>query len=141
MVMGGLPEGCSLSGRVPELLLRRLRSEKRRWRTNSRFSAAINFFSRVSVPRGLYRRKEGSGGHPGQPGGSLPRPPWAAPGTLLGAWWWASSSGLAFPEGSVEEKLILIFLEFFGQFNPSENLKYKNSRKQELATGCTELVG
>ena len=22
-----------------------------------------------------------------------------------------------------------------------ENLKYKNSRKQELATGCTELIG
>jgi len=64
MEMEGLLEVNPPSGRVPELLLRLLRSEKRRWRTNSRFSAAINFFSRVSVARGLYRRKEGLGGHP-----------------------------------------------------------------------------
>ena len=114
MVMEGLPEGCSLSGRVPELLLRQLRSEKRRRRTNSRVSAENNFSSRVSVTEGLYRRKGGSGGQPGQPGGSLARPPWAAPGTLLGAWWWPSSSSLVLPEGSVEEIFILIFLDFFG---------------------------
>ena len=35
----------------------------------------------------------------------------------------------------------IIFPEFFGHFKYRKNLKYKNSRKQELALGCTELIG
>ena len=34
----------------------------------------------------------------------------------------------------------IIFLDFSGQFSKRENLKYKNSRKQKLALGCTGLV-
>src|ERR1041384_2644548 len=32
------------------------------------------------------------------------------------------------------------FSGIFGALLMAENLKYKNSRKQELATGCTELI-
>src|SRR3954468_24445437 len=34
----------------------------------------------------------------------------------------------------------IIFPRFIGHFNYWKNLKYKNNRKQELATGCTELI-
>ena len=34
----------------------------------------------------------------------------------------------------------IIFPRFIGHFNYWKNLKYKNSRKQELATRCTELI-
>src|SRR3954470_15842716 len=33
------------------------------------------------------------------------------------------------------------FSGIIGHFNYWKNLKYKNSKKQELATGCTELIG
>ena len=38
-------------------------------------------------------------------------------------------SHLVILEPSVEEIFNIFFLEFFGHFNPSENLKNKNSRK------------
>ena len=86
--------------------------------------------SRVSTPRGSYRRRGASGGLPGQPGGCLARPPlWAVPAALLGGWQWPRGSGLVILESSVVEIFNIIFLEFFGHFNPSENLKNKNSRK------------
>src|ERR1041384_7894052 len=38
---------------------------------------------KVSTPEGLYRRRGASGGHPGQPGGCLARPPfWVVPAAL-----------------------------------------------------------
>ena len=92
-------------------------------------------------PKGYIGQRGARGASQGSQEGPWRAPPRAAPGTLLVAWWWPSASLLVIPEGSVWEIFNLIFLEFFGQFNPSENLKYKNSRKQELATGCTESVG
>ena len=95
----------------------------------------------VSTPRGIYRRRGASGGHPGQPGGCLERPPfWAAPAALLADWWWSRPSALIILESSDAEIFNIFFMEFFGHFNPPENLKNKNSRKQELATGCTKLI-
>src|ERR1041384_2018101 len=65
----------------------------------------------------------------------------AAPGTLLAAWWWPSCRILVIPEALGALIFYIIFPGFIGHFNYWKNLKYKNSRKQELATGCTELIG
>src|ERR1043165_2358743 len=87
----------------------------------------------------------GEGGHRGPPRAAR-RPPGvtqggAAPGTLLGAWWWPSSPLLILPESSITLIFYIFFMDFFGHFNQPENLKNKNSRNRELATGCTELIG
>src|ERR1041384_7521256 len=63
---------------------------------------------------------------------------WAAPGTLLAAWWWPFCRILVIPEASGALIFYIIFPGYVGHFNYWKNLKYKNSRKQELATGCTE---
>src|ERR1041384_1399163 len=95
----------------------------------------------VSTPRGIYRRRGASRGHPGQPGRCLACPRvWAAPGTLLAPWQWSRTSPLVILESSEALIFNIIFAEFFGHFNQPENLKNKNSRKQELETGCTELI-
>ena len=81
----------------------------------------------------------------GQPPGAQ-APPWCgqalgratrAPGSLVVALWPTQ----VIPKGSVPLIFYLIFPEFLEHFSWPENLKYKNSRKQELATGCTELIG
>ena len=74
MAMDGLPEGVSPSGRVPEQLLQAAPILKRRRRRNREGFATKGFRPGVSDPRGKYRRREESGGHPGQPGGLLARP-------------------------------------------------------------------
>ena len=116
MAMDGLPEGVSPSGRVPEQLLQAAPILKRWRRRNREGFAKKGFRPGVSDPRGKYRRREESGGHPGQPGGPLERPKGAAPGTLLGPWWWPSCSLLTFPEGSITLIFNIIFPEFFGHF-------------------------
>ena len=73
MAMDGLPKGVSPSGRVPEQLLQAAPILKRRRRRNREGFAKKGFRPGVSDPRGKYRRREESGGHPGQPGGPLER--------------------------------------------------------------------
>ena len=74
MAMDGLPIGVSPFGRVPEQLLQAAPILKRRRRRNREGFAKKGFCPGVSDPRGKYRRREESGGHPGQPGGPLARP-------------------------------------------------------------------
>ena len=107
---GALPR----PGRVPERLLQAASILKRR-RWNREGFVKKGSCLGVSDPRGKYRRREESGGHPGQPGGLLAALG-GAPGTLLGPWWWPSCSLLTFPEGSVTLIFNIIFPEFFGHF-------------------------
>ena len=58
------------------------------------------------------------------------------PGCPLAALW----APLGLTEASGMLIFYIIFLGFIGHFNYWKNLKYKNRRKQELATGCTELI-
>ena len=68
----------------------------------------------ISTPEGLYRRRGASGGHPGQPGGCLARPPfWAAPAALLADWQWPRPFVLIILESS-DAKIFNIF--FYGIF-------------------------
>ena len=67
--------------------------------------------------------------------------PWAMPPGHLGPWWVPSFPLLVIPEASWTQIFYIIFPEFLGHFKYWENLKYKNNRKQELALGCTELIG
>ena len=41
---------------------------------------------------------------------------WAAPGTLLAAWWWPSCRVLVIPEAPHTLIFYIYFLEFFGRF-------------------------
>ena len=66
---------------------------------------------------------------------------WAAPPALLADWWWPSCRLLVIPKASGALIFYIIFPGFIGHFNYWKNLKFKNSRKQELGTGCTELIG
>src|SRR3954470_3212477 len=59
----------------------------------------------------------------------------------LEPWWVPSFPLLVIPEGSSALIFYIIFPEFLEHFKYRENLKYKNSRKQELALRCTELIG
>src|ERR1041384_4232065 len=82
-----------------------------------------------------YRPKRAPRGVTRQPGGQVARPRGAL-GTLLGPWWWPSCHVLVIPEASVRLIFYIFFPEFLEHFTWPENLKYKNIRKQELATGC-----
>ena len=83
---------------------------------------------RVSTPEGLYRRRGPRGGCQVSQEGACRAPP---PGPRQPPSWVTGSGPGAllwfFPESSVEEIFNIIFLEFFGHFNPPENLKNKNS--------------
>src|SRR4051812_41936906 len=74
MVMDGLPERVSPSGRVPEQLLQASPILKRRWRRNREEFAKKGSCLGVSTPRGKYRRRGASRGPLGQPGGCPARP-------------------------------------------------------------------
>src|SRR3954469_1745584 len=87
MAMEGLPEGVDPSGRVPEQLLQAAPILKRRRRQN-REGFAKKGSGAEGFRRGCkYRRKRGSRGPTGQPGGPLARPrigPRQAPSWLPG---------------------------------------------------------
>src|SRR3954464_9473819 len=87
MVMDGLPEGVSPSGRVSEQLLQAAPIlKRRRWRNREEF-AKNGYVSKGFRTRGKYRRRGESGGPTGQPGGPLARPrvgPRQAPSWVLG---------------------------------------------------------
>ena len=95
--------------------------------------------SRVSTPRGLYRPRGASGGLPGQSGGCLARPPWAAPATLLAGWQWPRGPSSVIPEGSIMETFNMNFLEFFWHFKSPENLKNKNNTAALLKTASVRV--
>src|ERR1041384_5098191 len=91
MAMDGLPEGVSPSGRVPGQLLQAAPILKRRRRRNREGFAKKGSVLGVSTAGGKYRRR----GRRGDPQGSQEAPGaaqgGAAPGTLLGPWWWPPS--------------------------------------------------
>src|ERR1044071_5965829 len=98
MAMDGLPEGVSPSGRVPEQILQAAPILKRRWRRNREEFAKKGSCSEGFRTRGKYRRRGGVGGtHRAarRPLGAAQGG--AAPGTLLGPWWWSSCPLLFLP--------------------------------------------
>ena len=96
---------------------------------------------RVSARRFKYMPKGGIGGASGGPGAPPARPGGGGgvPTGPLGPLW---PPRPPFGSSVVPDMLIfyIFFLDFSGQFSKRENLKYKNSRKQKLALGCTGLV-
>ena len=141
MAMEKLPEVNPPSGRVPGQRLLAAPILKQWRRRNREDIKKKGSLSRVSVTGAKYRRKGAARGAPGvqAPPGRIPTLGCAtrAPGALLGPIWppfdvfgsfWCAD-------------FYIIFWEFIGHFKYRENLKYKNSRKQELALGCSELIG
>src|SRR3954471_24040688 len=101
MAMDGLPEVVSPSGRVSEQLLQAAPILKRRRRRNRECFVKKGSCSEGFQTRGKYRRRGGVG----RTHRAARRPPGAAqggaaPGTLLGPWWWPSFPLLVLPEGS-----------------------------------------
>src|SRR4051812_280086 len=141
MAMEGLPRVVPPSGRVPgQLLLAAEILKRRRRRYREEFGNNIPILG-VSSAGAKYRPKGTPRGATRPPRGQVARPRGAAPDTLLGPWWWPSCQVLVIPKASVALIFYIIFPEFLEHFSWLENLKYKNSRKQELATGCTDLIG
>src|SRR3954471_16057994 len=94
----------------------------------------------LSSARAKYRRRGAPRGPPGIQEGPWHAPRAAPPGRLE-PWWFPSFPLLVIPEASWTLIFYIIFPEFLGHFKYRENLKYKDSRKQEVALGCTELIG
>ena len=141
MAMEGLPEVVPPSGRVPGHRLIAASILKRRQQRYREEIGKRTSILGVSSARAKYRRSGHRGGLPG-----IQKGPWhasslAVPPGRLGPWWWPSGPTLAFREASGALIFYIIFPEFFGLFKYRENLKYRNKRKQELALGCTELIG
>ena len=140
MAMEGLPEVVPPSGRVPGQLLLASLILKRRRRYREEMGKRTSILG-VSSARAIYRRRGGTQGvHQGSrrvPG----VPPRAAPPGRLETWWVPSFPLLVIPEASSALIFYIFFPEFLGHFKYRENLKYKNSRKQELTLRCTELIG
>src|SRR3954464_13097103 len=140
MAMDGLPEGVPPPGRVPGQLLQAapiLRRQQRRYR--GEFAEKRSILG-VSTPRAKYRRR----GCRGDPQGSQ-EAPWRGLGwdharDPSGVPVVAPSAALVIPEASGSLIFYLIFPDFLEHFEWPENLKYKNSRKQQLAAGCTGLI-
>src|ERR1044072_1056455 len=116
MAMDGLPEGVSLSGRVPEQLLPAAPILKRRRRRNREGFAKKGPVLGVSTPRGKYRRR----GHRGDPRGSQEGarrgPGWGRTTSPPGCLVVAPLPFLMIPKGSLTLIFNIIFSEFFGHF-------------------------
>ena len=140
MVMEGLPEVNPPSGRVPGQRLLAAPILKRRWRRNVEEIRKKGSLPRVSTMGAKFRRKGQPGGHQGPRHPLGAAPPLDAPPGRLGPWWVPSVSLLVLREASSALIFYTIFREFIGHYRYRENLKYKNSRKQELALRCTELM-
>ena len=140
MVVEKLPVVILPSGRVPGRVLLVLpileaaAAAEQRWdREKSSSSEGFRGPSKY-MPKGGTGRASGGPGAPRRgPGGARRQ----------GAWSPGGPPRLPFGRSVVSGSLIfyIIFLDFSGQFSKRENLKYKNSRKQKLALGCTELIG
>ena len=139
MVVERLPVVILPSGRVPGRVLLVLpileaaAAAEQRW-DREKSSCSEGFGGRFKyMPKGSIG--EASGG----PGAPPARPRGGAPPGRLEPWW---PPRLSLGRTEVSGMLIfyIIFLDFSGQFSKRENLKYKNSRKQKLALGCTGLV-
>ena len=143
MAMEGLPKVVPPSGRVlGQLLLAAPILKRRRQRYREEMGKRTSILG-VSSARAIYRRRGAPRGSTRDPGGSLvpPPPPRVAPPGRLEPWWVPSLPLLVIPDASWTLIFYIIFTEFLGHFKYRENLKYKNNRKQELALGCTELIG
>ena len=141
MVVERLPVVILPSGRVPGRVLLVLPILEARRRRNRDEIAKRVPPSRVSGDAlNICQR-----GASEEPLGAQAPPPRRGPGGARrqGAWSPGAPPLLSFGRRVVSGTLIfyIIFLDFSGQFSKRENLKYKNSRKQKLALGCTELIG
>src|SRR4051812_15419755 len=94
----------------------------------------------ISSAGAKYRPKEGARGAPGSQDaprhGPTPRHATRAPRALVGP----LLPYLGYFGRFFCADFYIIFSGFIGHFKYRENLKYKNSRKEELAMGCTELI-
>ena len=139
MVVERLPMVILPSGRVPGRVLLVLpiweaaAAAEQRWdREKSSCSEGFGGPSKYMPKGGTGRASGGPGAPPARSRGGRPQ----------GAWSPCGPPRLPFGRSVVSVSLIfyIIFLDFSGQFSKRENLKYKNSRKQKLALGCTGLV-
>src|ERR1043165_8151129 len=133
MAMDGLSEGVPPSGRVPEQLLQAAPILKRRRRRYRGEFAENRLILGVSTPRAQYRRRGHRGDPPGSQEASWRDLGWGHARDPPGLWGWAPWPLLVTSEGSFTLIFNIFFLEFFEHFQWPEHLKYKNSRKQELA--------
>src|ERR1041384_4020095 len=140
MAMDGLPEGKPPSGRVPgQLLLAApiLKRRRRRYREENRNNRSILGVSSTGTK---YRPKGAPRGATGQPGGCLACP---RVGPRQGPFW--SPCGgppLLGDSGGFRVADFLYNLSgIFGALLMAGKPEIQNSKKQELATGCSELIG
>ena len=140
MSMDGLPEGVPPPGRVPGQLLQAAPFLKRQRRRNREEFAKIRSVLGVFTLRGKYRRRGRRGDPPGSQEASWRGLGWGSardpPGLLVVA---------PFPLFIIREASgVLIFLSdfsgIFGALLMAGKPEIQNSRKQELASGCTELM-
>src|SRR3954469_7135568 len=141
MVERRLPEVGPPSARVPERGLLVLPISEARRRRNRDEITKKGFVFEGFTSRGIYRRR----GQPEVDQGPQ-APPWRGPGGGRAGWppgpplaplWPHSGSSRSFLYADFSYIFPRIFLALFYE----GKLKYKNSRKQELALRCTELIG
>ena len=141
MGVDGLPEVVRPSGRVPgQLLLAApiLKRRRRRYKEEIKKNTSILGFCSA---REIYRQR----GHPGGPPG-IQEGPWRAlplgratraPGALVGPLLPSFGDSGRF----LYADFLYNFSGIFGALLMAGKPEIRNSRKQELATGCTELIG
>ena len=137
MVMDGLPEGVPPSGRVPGqlLLAAPILKQRRRYREEKGNSRSILGVSSAGTK---YRPKGALRGAIWQPGGCLARP---RVGPHQGPFW--SPCGAPLPAFGVfggfrDADFIYNISGIFGALLMAGKPEIQ---KQQLATGCTELIG
>src|SRR3954469_1029219 len=136
MAMGGLPEGVPPSGRVPEQLLQAAPIlKRRRWYRGE--IGKKGFVLGVSSARGKYRRR----GHQGDPPVSQEAPwrglGWGRARDPSGLLVVAPLPSLDF-SGSFPSADFLS--DFYGIFGALLIAGKPQIQKQQLTTGCTELI-
>src|SRR3954466_9829532 len=141
MAMDGLPEGVPPSGRVPgQLLLAAPILKRRRWRYREENGNSKSILE-VSSAATKYRPKGAPRGPQGSQEGARRALGWRRSRDPSGVPVVALPSFLGDSGGFRDADFLYNFSGIFWALLMAENLKYKNSRKQELATGCTELIG
>ena len=136
MAMDGLPDGVSPSGRVPEQLLQAAPTLKRRRRRYKEEFAKKGSVLGVSTPRAKYRRRGRRGDPRGSQEGAQRGPGWGRATSPPGCLVVSPPSFLGDSERFCHADFLYIFPGIFGALLMAGNLKYKNNRRQELATGA-----
>src|SRR3954464_3809153 len=141
MAMEGLPEVVPPSGRVPgQLLLAAPILKRQRRRYREEFGNKRSILG-VSSKGAKYRPRGHRGGPPGtQEGRWRALPPGRstrAPGPLVVALWPHFGDSGSFRDAD----FLYNFSRIFEALLMAEKPEIQNCRKQELVTGCTELIG